>query len=422
MSTRLTRRWRDLPDTVADGIAATALALLGMVSVALRPPFVIQGGGFGGGPGPEHHVPSGTSTSPPFEQHGTSAFSYGLVALAFLPLAFRRTYPLAVLAVVTAVAAVNDLVPGPPSLVFLAPLIALYTVGTMRSRRTLVVAAGLTIAVQLAVALPNHPVTTFWAADALRIISMVAVAAALGDATRNRRAYIAEVEQRAAEAERTREEEARRRVDEERLRIARELHDVTAHSLSIIAVQSGAAAHVIDSDPAEARRSLESIRRTSKEALDELRAMLGVLRSADEGDAPLAPVPGLVRLDELAGPMREAGFNVTLDLDDEVGEIPAVVDASAYRIVQEALTNVVRHAGPCSVRVSIHRSGRDLAIEVVDTGRGPGVSSLREGHGLTGMRERAVALGGSFSAGSGEAGGFRVAALVPLGTSTGRSA
>ena len=137
---------------------------------------------------------------------------------------------------------------------------------------------------------------------------MIAVAAALGDATRNRRAYIAEVEQRAADAERTREEEARRRVDEERLHIARELHDVTAHSLSIIAVQSGAAVHVIDSNPAEARRALEAIRRTSKEALDELRAMLGVLRSADETDAPLAPVPGLARLDELAGPMQRSGL------------------------------------------------------------------------------------------------------------------
>ena len=139
---------------------------------------------------------------------------------------------------------------------------------------------------------------------------MFGVAAALGDATRNRRAYVAEVERRAVEAERTREEEAARRVDEERLRIARELHDVTAHSLSIIAVQSGAAAHVIDSDPAAARAALEAIRHTSKDALDELRAMLGVLRAPGDSDAPLAPVPGLARIGELVAPLRGRGLHV----------------------------------------------------------------------------------------------------------------
>ncbi len=236
---------------------------------------------------------------------------------------------------------------------------------------------------------------------------MIAVAAALGDATRNRRAYVAEVEQRAVDAERTREEEARRRVDEERLHIARELHDVTAHSLSIIAVQSGAAAHVIDSNPAEARRALEAIRRTSKDALDDLRAMLGVLRSNDESDAPLAPAPGLERLGELSGPMHDAGVDVTFELGDGLDDLPAVVGSSAYRIVQEALTNVIRHAGPCSATVRVWREDGELAIEVLDNGRGPGHADTSAGHGLAGMRERAVALGGSLSAGAAESGGFR---------------
>ena len=142
--------------------------------------------------------------------------------------------------------------------------------------------------------------TGFWT-EFIRVVALLAVAGALGDATRNRRAYVAEVEQRAADAERTREEEARRRVDEERLRIARELHDITAHSLSIIAVQSGAASHVIDSNPAEAAKALEAIRRTSRDALEELRTMLGVLRAGEESDAPLAPAPGLVRLGDLVG-------------------------------------------------------------------------------------------------------------------------
>ena len=395
---------------------------MGVFTVAVRAPIDIRGGGFGGGPRSGEHIAAGWHAPQPPAAAGDTALRSALVAAAFLPLAFRRRYPLAVLAVVTAVAAFNDLLPGPPSLVFLAPLIALYTVGTLRSRRTLVVSAGLTMAVQLGVSLPGYGTTTFWA-DAVRIVSMIAVAAALGDATRNRRAYVAEVEERAAEAERTREDEMRRRVDEERLMIARELHDITAHSLSIIAVQSGAAAHVIDSNPAEARRSLEAIRRTSKAALEELRAMLGVLRSAEEGaDVPLAPSPGLAGLPELAKPLAEAGVEVVLDIGDDLVDVPAVVEASAYRIVQEALTNVVRHAGPCKVAVSVQRDGDALALDIADTGRGQPESAPAVGHGLAGMRERAVALGGSFTAGAAVGRGFRVTARLPLGGRGGRSA
>jgi len=403
----------------SDAFLAAGLAVLSMLAVALRAPFDIRSGGFGGGPGPEPGD-VGSAVSAPLQRPTVSALSFALAAAAFLPLLLRRRYPLSVLAVVTGIAAANDLVPGPPSLVFLAPLIALYTVGTERSRRTLIVAAVLTATVLVAVATPHYANATFWA-DVVRIISMVAVAAALGDATRNRRAYVAEVEQRAIEAELTRDEEAARRVDEERLRIARELHDVTAHSLSIIAVQSGAAAHVIDTDPAEARRSLEAIRRTSKGALDELRAMLGVLRSPDEGDVPLAPAPGLARLSELAAPMKDAGIDASLDVDLELSDVPALVDASAYRIVQEALTNVVRHAGPCTVSVSVRRDGDDLRIEVTDDGRASRAPASNPGHGLAGMRERAVALGGSFESGPRPDGGFRVYALLPVGSRGGHS-
>jgi signal transduction histidine kinase len=416
-----TRTLRSLPDWAADTLLAVGLTALGVFTAAVRPGFDIHGGGFGGGPG-EAHILANAQAPHPLGRPGVSPLTYGLVAVAFLPLALRRRYPLAVLAVVTTAAALNDLLPGPPSLVFLAPLIALYTVGTLRDRRTLAIAAGLTMAVQIAVSLPSYGTATFWT-DAIRIVSMVAVAAALGDATRNRRAYVAEVEERAAEAERTREEETRRRVDEERLRIARELHDITAHSLSIIAVQSGAAAHVIDSNPAEARRSLNAIRRTSKDALEELRAMLGVLRSTEETDAPLAPSPGLAGLGELAKPLAEAGIEVALDIDDDVADVPAVVEASTYRIVQEALTNVVRHAGPCSVTVHVRREDDALTVDVTDTGRGSDTSGQpTAGHGLAGMRERAVALGGSFSAGPAGKRGFRVAARLPLGGRGGRSA
>jgi signal transduction histidine kinase len=419
MNTNAQQPKKRLSTAVSDALLALGLSVLSGLSVALRAPFIIRSGGFGGGPAPAPAIPETATGLVPMQRPTLSPYSMPLAVLAFLPLALRRRFPLAVLATVTIIAAINDLLPGPPSLVFLAPLIALYTVGTLRPRRTLVIAAALTAAVQVAVSAPHYTNATFWA-DAVRIVAMVAVAAALGDATRNRRAYIAEVEERAAEAERTRDEVARRRVDEERLRIARELHDVTAHSLSIIAVQSGAAAHVIDSNPAEARRSLEAIRQTSKSALDELRAMLGVLRSADEADAPLAPVPGLARLAELAAPLREANIEVEMVVDEDLGDVPALVDASAYRIVQEALTNVVRHAGPCTVRVSVRRTNGDLAVEVADTGRATSATAAVSGHGLEGMRERAVALGGTFEAGPRPGGGFRVAATLPVGARGGR--
>ena len=422
MNASTSRSIRTIPSAIFDAAYAAALTAFGWLSLAARSLFFLRVGGGGGRrpPGSFMPAPSGAAPTPGVLREAPSLLHYGLVAAAFLPLALRRRFPLAVLAFVTGVEALSEYLHSPPSLlVFLAPLIALYTVGTLRNRRTLVTATALASVVLLAVQLPAFTDARFWA-EFVRIVSMLGVAAAIGDATRNRRAYVAEVEQRAAEAERSRDEVARRRVDEERLRIARELHDVTAHSLSIIAVQSGAASHVLDSDPAEARRALEAIRRTSKEALDELRAMLGVLRSADDAGAPLAPVPGLARLAELTAQLEAAGVTVKLELEGDLHEMPALVDSSAYRIVQEALTNVVRHAGRCDALVAVRRDADALEIEVADTGRGiagDGVS----GHGLAGMRERAYALGGTFEAGPVAGGGFRVLARLPLAGRGGRS-
>jgi len=433
-----TWRTRLATTAVQDALFAAGLTMFGWMTMAVPPLFYPRAGG-GRTPRPDDILstqPTSTASVDALTRAAgarppravPTTWSFAFIAAAFLPLALRRRYPLAVLAVTSLASAGYDLIPGPPSLVFLAPLIALYTVGTLRDRRTLVIAGALSGAVHVAASLPAWGATTWWA-EALRIISMLGVAAALGDATRNRRAYVAEVEQRAVEAERTRDEVARRRVDEERLRIARELHDVTAHSLSIIAVQSGAATHVLDSDPAEARRALEAIRLTSKNALDELRVMLGVLRSADETDVPLAPTPGLARLSVLFAPLAEAGVVATLEVEGDISDIPAVVDASAYRIVQEALTNVVRHAGPCTVTVSLVRSADEIAVTVTDTGRGPagpggsgtGPTAVRNGHGLAGMHERASALGGSLIAGPGPDGGFVVTAHLPVAARGGRS-
>lgn len=429
MKTPTTNRARLVAAPVLDALLAVALTVFGWATLAVPPLFFYLRADGGRGPrsvrpdaSPATGTPADTGVRPP--RPTPTVWSYALVAVAFLPLALRRRYPLAVLAITSLASAAYSLVPAPPSPVFLAPLVALYTVGTLRGRRTLVVAGLLSAAVHVAASLPAWGATTWWA-EALRITSMLAVAAALGDATRNRRAYVAEVEQRAAEAERTRDEEASRRVDEERLRIARELHDVTAHSLSIIAVQSGAATHVLDTDPAEARRALEAIRRTSRDALDELRAMLGVLRSADEDGVPLAPSPGLARLSELLAPLAETGVTATLEVNGDISDIPAVVDSSAYRIVQEAITNVVRHAGPCTVSVTITRETDDVVVTVADTGCSvqqldPTDGDIRPGHGLAGMRERAAALGGTFEAGPRPGGGFLVSAHLPVSSRGGR--
>jgi signal transduction histidine kinase len=359
-------------------------------------------------------------------------WAYALLAACFIPLVARRRWPLAVLAATTALAALLELLPAPPSMALLAVLLAVYTVGARYDRRTLLVATCASGAVMLAAKLIPRGGGVFWA-DAVPVTALIVAAAMVGDATRNRRAYIAEVERRAIEAERSREEEAARRVDEERLRIARELHDITAHSLSVIAVQSGAAEHVLDDDPEAARRALRTIRDTSKNALTELRATLGVLRAAGDEAAPLAPTPGLVRVGELIEPLEAAGFRVTLALAGPVAEIPATVDASAYRVVQEALTNVMRHAGaPCAVDVSIEVASDELRLVVTDEGSGlhdgdaepvpaedPDDRPARTGsggHGIVGMRERVRALGGSFGASPRPGGGFAVTATIPLGT------
>jgi signal transduction histidine kinase len=355
-----------------------------------------------------------------FAHFAPTPWTYLLVAACFLPLILRRRFPLGVLATVTVAAALYRLLPFPPTLVTLAPLVAIYTVGTRYPRGPLALATAATAGVTLAVSLPPFG-ASFWIAELVRVTALLAAAALWGDATRNRRAYVAEVERRAREAERTREEETRRRVDEERLRIARDLHDITAHSLSVIAVQSGVAEHVIDGDPEQARKALGAIRETSRQALNELRSVIGVLRGSGEAEGvPMAPPPRLGSLEGLAKPLEQAGFTVNVEVDGDVGALPALVDASAYRIVQEALTNALRHAGTSRVDVKIQVARESVRIDVTDDGRGAptGAGPLEQrGHGITGMRERALALDGELEAGPRPGGGFRVSARLPLGGS-----
>jgi len=241
----------------------------------------------------------------------------------------------------------------------------------------------------------------------------------VGEAVRARRGQEAALAERAAEAERTRDEEARRLAAEERLRLAREVHDVVGHSLAVISLQAGVAAHLLQTRPQQASEAIAAIRKVSSEALDDLRAELGLLRGDGDaggtGDAPPAPAPvaGLEAVPALVASLREAGVQVELDLAAANGAapLPEAVSAAGYRIIREALTNVARHAGAgARAHVRVARDEQALEVEVLDDGAGPGAS---EGSGIAGMRERAAALGGRLEAGAGADGGFRVWASLP---------
>ncbi|WP_261808911.1 sensor histidine kinase [Nonomuraea sp. C10] len=241
------------------------------------------------------------------------------------------------------------------------------------------------------------------------IAGWVVAAIAGGSVARNRRAYLREAEQRAHEAERGKEEEARRRAGEERLRIARELHDVLGHNISLINVQASAALHGMRKRPEDAELALRTIKETSKETLRELRTTLGVLRQVDE-DAPTAPADSLSRLDELVG---ASGLKVHTELSGPLDRVPVEVDLAAVRIIREALTNVARHSGAGEATLSVSSDDRHILIRVDDDG--PGVTFTEgSGFGLRGMHERAAALGGSLEAGPRPEGGFRVLASLPL--------
>ncbi|GAA2400602.1 sensor histidine kinase [Nonomuraea africana] len=317
----------------------------------------------------------------------------------------RRRNPVAVLLVVMIACAVYYPFAGYDGPVMLAALLALYTAADLGH-----LAAAGTVAAALLLGMGMGETGEVRHVDDglfLMIAGWLAAAVAAGGVTRNRRAYLQEVERRAAEAEHTKETEAKRRATEERLRIARELHDVLGHNISMINVQAGAALHGIKKRPEEAEAALQAIKETSKETLRELRATLGVLRQVDEG-APTSPTASLGRLDEV---VRRSGLTVDSDID--VGEPPVEVDLAAARIIQEALTNVSRHSAAGRARLSVAEISGKMVITVEDDGPSvvfPGGS----GYGVQGMKERAMALGGTLEAGPRPEGGYRVVAELPL--------
>ncbi|MFG2039885.1 hybrid sensor histidine kinase/response regulator transcription factor [Dactylosporangium sp. NPDC048998] len=336
------------------------------------------------------------------------------LAVAGLALAGLRRFPRLVM-VVAAACLLAYLVLGYPGVGPALPvLFALYATVRIGARRTAAVAIGAILVGGVAgeVASTSEPPPDVFERWFLLIGWMVA-ASVFAEVTRHRRAYLEQVERRAEDAERTREETARRRADEERLRIARELHDSLTHSISIIKVQAGVAVHLAHKRGEPVPEALLAIQHASGDAMRELRNTLEVLRSEPPAPPGADPVEsGLERLDQLVDGARRAGLPVSVHIEGRPRELPGEVDGAAYRIVQEALTNVARHAGPASAAVCIGYGDLALTVRIDDDGCGavqpvPGV-------GLTGMRERVTALGGELRVGPRDAGGFSVRAELPL--------
>ncbi|WP_181139238.1 sensor histidine kinase [Streptomyces sp. Ru72] len=346
------------------------------------------------------------------------ALSLVLMVLGAAALVLRRRRPMAVLAVTVALSLVELVTADPRAPVAMSAVVALYTVASTTDRPTTWRVGLLTMTVLTAAAMLAGPLP-WYAQENLGLFAWTGMAAAAGDAVRSRRAFVQAIRERAERAERTREEEARRRVAEERLRIARDLHDVVAHHIALVNVQAGVAAHVMDKRPDQAKEALSHVREASRSALNELRATVGLLRQSGDPEAPTEPAPGLARLDELADTFRSAGLPVEVAGADDGTALPAAVDLAAYRVIQEALTNVRKHAGPTAkAEVSVVRVGPDVEITVLDDGPGedgpPGDDDGHGGHGLLGMRERVTAVGGSLTTGPRYGGGFRVHAILPV--------
>jgi len=341
---------------------------------------------------------------------------YILLIASGAVVAVRRQFPVAVFAI-TAVASLTyyalDFPDGPG---WLGLFVALYSLTAYGDGRRSLAIAGIGITV----------LATGWLVAATDIEPRAAIgwvffrigasvmSAALGESVRTRRVIAADALERAELAERTREEEARVRVDEERLRIAREVHDTVAHAIAIINVQSGVTAHLLEKRPERIRETLEAIQQTSSQALREMRSILGVLRDAHDGRVPH---PGLGQIDELIAKARHAGLDIMIESAPPTAALPSAVDSAAYRILQESITNVIRHVGPTRVTVGLDYRVDSLELSVTNerahTPRN-GARSAVPGRGIIGMRERCQLLGGDLDAGPIADGGFAVTARLPF--------
>jgi signal transduction histidine kinase len=343
-----------------------------------------------------------------FHAHGLHVAdikAYAMIVLGAAALAAQRRFPVTavnVAAISTALYYIGPFPDGPEMITFAVASFLAVARGQRLAAYT-ATAAGLAVFAWAEFLVGPASVGRF-----LSVLAWVLVVLFAGEVSRYHRAYLGESKRRADEAERTREEEFRRRATEERLRIARELHDVLAHKISLINVQAGAALH--RRQPDQAYAALGAIKDASKETLRELRATLGVLRQVDEAQ-PLSPAPSLDHLDTLITQTNDAGLPVRLTVSGDRADLPAPVDLAAYRIVQEALTNAVRHAGPATATVLVRYNPDHVIVEVGDDGA---AAEASDGNGIRGMRERAATLGGTLAAGPRPGGGFLVRASLPL--------
>jgi signal transduction histidine kinase len=338
-------------------------------------------------------------------RHPLDAFGYGLIVTAMLPLLVRRRWPLPALGLSVAAVAAYLGLRYPYGPVFLGPMVGVYTVGaTLPVARSLGAAALTGLALLVPAVVAGRPQMVTAAQDLAWALAWLLVPWAVGAVVRLNRVSLLH----------DREAEDRRRAYEQRLQIAREVHDVVGHGLAVINMQAGVALHVLDRRPEQAMVALEAIRQASKESLDELRSTLAVFRQPDGGER--RPGPGLGQLEGLASAMAEGGLPIELQVTGEPAGLPAAVDLAAYRIVQESLTNVARHAGASRATVRVACDDAQVVVEVTDDGHARASLGRRPGgHGIAGMRERAAALGGDLQAGPRPQGGFQVRARLPLG-------
>jgi signal transduction histidine kinase len=383
--------------TVQDALVAAVLTATSLVGVAARWHVDIPEGG-------------GEITA-----RGLDALGICLALLQTVPLAWRRRAPLVVLSVTTAACYLFSVLGYFPSFAALGFLVALYTVSAYRDRRASIPAALASVmAILLILVVGREPVEPDTIIAECLIIGAVWC---LGDGFRIRRGQVVHLEDRAKQLEWEREERAHHAVAEERRVIARELHDVVAHNVSVIVAQAGAAQRIFGAHPEQALGALGAIEDTGREALVEMRRLTGFLRTETDPAVTRSPQPGLKNLDVLVAQVREAGIPVTLRIEGTPRPLPAGLDLSAFRIIQEALTNILKHAGPAQADLVVRYTESRLEVAINDNGFGPGGSStdtLRPRYGHLGMSERIALFGGDLRMGARRGGGYHVTASLPL--------
>ena len=339
------------------------------------------------------------------------AWPYVVAVLCFLPLTLRRRNPVLTLALTAVFTALYLAMPWPPAIVILAPMSALFTVAERYGGRRAVPIGIVLGAIVLGVSAMTVSVS-YTVTQIVAILALLGLSATLGHGARQRRDLFEEVR-------RKRQEQNLRRVEEERLRIARDVHDIMAHSLTLMTLQADAGLAGAG-DPEKAAAAFAVIGDTGRATLRDLRSMLSVLAGDGTDDSPREPVADLSQLEQLAASVRETGLDVSLESDGDLAEVPSAVSTSAYRIAQEALTNTVRHAHAAHARVEVHATATELTLAITDDGVGGGGAAATggAGRGLGGMAERVKVLGGTISAEPGESGGFEVRAAIPLKRST----